>query len=138
MRTSPLQALSTHTAHPLSRLHSTAHTAHSAHRTRAGDHLRLARPHTQSTPTNSLTVSGGQERVLQSSETSACDALRSSCSLPALLNIRSTPVDEAGRPRYWRAILAIMGIPSGRPVNALWPPRTAPPRRGALHTEMDK
>lgn len=50
-----------------------------------------------------------------SSVSSDCEALRSSCSLPALLNMRSTPADEAGRPRCCLAILASVGSPSGRP-----------------------
>ena len=28
--------------------------------------------------------------------------------------MRSTPADDAGRPRYWRAILASAGSPSGQ------------------------
>ena len=137
MRTSPLQALSTHRKSVIT---VTQHSAHSAQRTShgAGDHLRLARPNTQSTPTNSLTVSGGQERVLQRVISLRCLEVVMQLARLAEHPLNASRRGEAGRPRYWRAILAIMGIPSGRPVNALWPPRTAPPRRGALHTEMNK
>jgi hypothetical protein len=48
-----------------------------------------------------------------SSVLSNCEALTLSCSLPALLNMRSTPADEAGRPRCCLAILASVRSPPG-------------------------
>ena len=47
---------------------------------------------------------------------STCPFLRSSWSLPAFENKRSTPADDAGRPKICAAILARLGKPAGRPL----------------------
>ena len=45
-----------------------------------------------------------------------CPSWRRHRACPPRENMRSTPADDAGRPRNWRAILASAGGPSGRPV----------------------
>ena len=45
-----------------------------------------------------------------------CPSWRRHRACPPRENMRSTPADDAGRPRNWRAILASAGRPSGRPV----------------------